>query len=106
METTSAPQSTGESPMNITACGSCQDMKDILLKDGDLNPADNDVASKDSLRQTDFKDDLQARAPQSNTESPMTITAHGPSQYQVKFKKKSGHARLVTTPRSKVRKKK
>ena len=39
METTSAPQSTGESPMNITAWGSCQDMKDILLKDGDPNPA-------------------------------------------------------------------
>ena len=96
--------------MTINACGSCQDQvkMDTLLQDGVPNPANQDDICKDRLRmrRTNFKTDLQARAPQSNTESPMTITAHGPSQYQVKFKKKSGHARLVTTPRSKVRKKK
>ena len=81
---------------------------DTLLQDGVPNPANQDDICKDSLRmrKTNFKTDLQARAPQSNTESPMTITARGPTQDQVMPKKKSRSARPGTTPRSKVIQKK
>ena len=87
--------------MTKTVCGSCQDQvkMETLMQDGVPNPANKDDTCKDSLRmiKTNFKTDLQARAQQSNTESPMTITAHGPSQDQVMLKKKSGRARPGTT---------
>jgi hypothetical protein len=51
------------------------------------------------------KNDLQAKAPQSNTESPMTITARGPRQEQVMNKRKSRSARTGTTPKQAVKKK-
>ena len=81
---------------------------DTLLQDGVPNPANQDDICKDSLRmrKTNFKTDLQARTPQSNTESPMTITVRRPSQDQVMLKKKSGRARPGTTQRSKVVRKK
>ena len=47
---------------------------DLLLKD-----ADDDIPSKPKI-------DLQSKAPKSNTESPMTIPARGPSQDHVMIK--------------------